>query len=147
MKYVLDTCTYFWLVDDQTKLSAPALAAMGDANNSLHLSVISVTEIHRLVRKGRISIHAPNGLEDWFHKGLTQHRVTCEPITLAIAHAAEMLPAIHNDPADRFILATAKVLGGRILSPDTILPKYPGITTEWRRCGAAVARASARPVG
>jgi len=33
MKYVLDTCTYFWLVDDQTKLSAPALAAMGDTND------------------------------------------------------------------------------------------------------------------
>ena len=54
-----------------------------------------------------------------------------KPITLAIAHAAELLPAIHNDPADRFILATAKVLGGRVLSPDTIMPKYPGITTEW----------------
>jgi PIN domain nuclease of toxin-antitoxin system len=40
MRYVLDTCAYFWLVDDQTKLSAPALAAMGDANNSLHLSAI-----------------------------------------------------------------------------------------------------------
>ena len=131
MKYVLDTCTYFWLVDDQTKLSAPALAAMGNANNFLHLSVIAVTEIHRLVRKGKISIHAPNGLEAWFHKGLTQHRVNCEPITLTIAHAAEMLPAIHNDPADRFILATAKVLGGRILSPDRIMPKYPGSAVEW----------------
>lgn len=147
---------------------------MGDANNSLHLSAITVTEIHRLARKGKISIHTPNGLEEWFHKGLpmnppkdwgktkmvpflcppqifgcfpfvvqgfkarngfrgnlTQHRVTCEPITLAIAHAAEVLPAIHNDPADRFILATAKVLGGRILSPDRIMPKYPGIATEW----------------
>ena len=131
MKYVLDTCSYFWLVDDQTKLSATALSAIGDPNNSLHLSAITVTEIHRLVRKGKISIHAPTGLEDWFQKGLTQHGVICEPITLAIAHAAEMLPAIHNDPADRFILATAKVLGGRILSPDTMMPKYPGLTTEW----------------
>ena len=131
MKYVLDTCTYYWLVDDQTKLSAAALSAIGDPDNSLHLSVITVTEIHRLVRKGKISIHAPNGLDVWFHKGLTQHGVTCEPITLPIAHAAETLPAIHNDPADRFILATAKVLGGRILSPDAILPEYPGIVTEW----------------
>jgi PIN domain nuclease of toxin-antitoxin system len=127
----LDTCSYFWLVDDQAKLSAAALSAISDANNSLHLSAITVTEIHRLLRKGKIAIHAPNGLDDWFQKGLTQHGVICEPITLAIAHAAEMLPAIHNDPADRFILATAKVLGGRILSPDTMMPKYPGITTEW----------------
>jgi PIN domain nuclease of toxin-antitoxin system len=40
----------------------------------------------------------------WFQKGLTQHGVICEPITPAIAHAAEMLPPTHNDPADRFIL-------------------------------------------
>ena len=131
MKYVLDTCSYYWLVDDQTKLSAAALSAISDPSNSLHLSVITVAEIHRLVRKGKISILAPNGLEDWFQKGLTQHGVICEPITLAIAHAAEMLPAIHNDPADRFILATAKVLGGGILSPDTVMPKYPGIPIEW----------------
>lgn len=131
MKCVLDTCSYYWLVDDQAKLSAAAISAISDPNNSLHLSAISVTEIHRLVRKGKISIHAPNGLEEWFQKGLTQHGVVCEPITLGIAHAAEMLPAIHNDPADRFILATAKVLGGKILSPDTTMPKYPGIATEW----------------
>jgi PIN domain nuclease of toxin-antitoxin system len=67
----LDTCTYFWLVDDQSKLSIPALMALGDATNSLHLSAITVTDIHRLVRKGKISIHAPNGLEEWFQKGLT----------------------------------------------------------------------------
>ena len=131
MRYVLDTCTYFWLVDDQSKLSIPALIALGDATNSLHLSAITVTDIHRLVRKGKISIHAPNGLEEWFPKGLTQHRIRCEPITLAIALAAEMLPAFHNDPADRFILATAKFLGGRVLSPDTIMPQYSGVTTEW----------------
>ena len=131
MKYVLDTCTYYWLVDDQTKLSAPALSAIGNPDNSLHLSVITVTEIHRLVRKGKISINAPNGLDDWFQKGLAQHSVICEPITLAIAHTAEMLPAIHNDPADRFILATAKILSGNVLSPDAIMPQYSGITTEW----------------
>ena len=131
MRYVLDTCTYFWLVDDQTQLSTAAKVALGDPNNSLHLSVITVTEIHRLVRKGKISIRASGGLEDWFQKGLAQHQVICEPITLAIAHAAEMLPAIHNDPADRFILATAKCLGAEVLSPDAILPRYPGITTQW----------------
>lgn len=98
MRYILDTCTYFWLVDDQSKLSGAALSAISDANNSLHLSAITVTEIHRLVRKGKISIHAPNGLEEWFQKGLAQHGVICEPITLAIAHAAEMLPRFTTIP-------------------------------------------------
>lgn len=131
MKYVLDTCTYYWLVDDQRPLSAAALAAISDTENSLHFSAITVTEIHRLIRKGKISIHAPGGLDDWLRKGLAQHRVVCEPITLEIAHTAELLPPIHNDPADRFILATARVLGARVLSPDIILPRYPGVDVIW----------------
>jgi PIN domain nuclease of toxin-antitoxin system len=55
MKYVLDTCTYYWLVDDQTKLSDGAKAAINNSDNSLHLSVITVTELHRLVRKGKLN--------------------------------------------------------------------------------------------
>jgi PIN domain nuclease of toxin-antitoxin system len=93
--------------------------------------VISVAEIHRLVRKGKISIHAPDGLEAWFRKGLAQHGVVAEPITLEIAHIAEALPSIHNDPADRFILATAKVLGGSVLSPDVLMGRYPDVPTLW----------------
>ena len=131
MKYVLDTCTFFWLVDDQSKLSELAPIVLADASHSLHVPVVVLTELHRLVRRGRIAIHAPDGLDQWFRKGLIQHQAQCEPITLEIAHAAEVLPAIHNDPADRFILATAQVMGARILSPDTIMPKYSGLTVEW----------------
>ena len=131
MKYVLDTCTFFWLLDDQSKLSGLARRVITDTTNSLHVPVIVLTELHRLSRKGRITIHAPDGLDQWFGKGLVQHQAQCEPITLNIAHAAEILPPVHNDPADRFILATAQVLGGRILSPDTIMPKYHGIIVEW----------------
>ena len=36
MNYVLDTCTYYWLVDDQTELTVPALGVLGDINNSLY---------------------------------------------------------------------------------------------------------------
>jgi PIN domain nuclease of toxin-antitoxin system len=131
MKYVLDTCTFFWLVDDQSKLSGLARNVLSNAGNSLHVPVIVLTELHRLVRRGKIAIRAPDGLDQWFQKGLIQHQAQCEPITLEIAHAAEVLPAIHSDPADRFILATAQVIGARILSPDTLMPKYYGLTVEW----------------
>ena len=130
MRYILDTCVFFWLVDDQSKLSELARGLIADPGSSLHVSVIVLTELHRLIRKGRITINAPDGLDQWFRKGLTAHQVQCEPITLEIAHAAEVLPWIHNDPADRFILATAQVLGARILSPDNTIPKYPGFTVE-----------------
>jgi PIN domain nuclease of toxin-antitoxin system len=132
MKYVLDTCTFFWLVDDQSKLSGWARNVLTDTSHRLPVPVLVLTELHRLVRRGKIAMRAPDGLDQWFRKGLIQHQAPCEPITLEIAHAAEMLPAIHNDPADRLILATAQVMGSRILWPDAAMPKYPGLTVEWQ---------------
>jgi PIN domain nuclease of toxin-antitoxin system len=131
MKYVLDTCSYYWLVDDQTQLSSAALKEIGDSASSLLVSVITLTELHRLVRKARISIRAPNGLEEWFQIGLTHHQIVCEAITLEIVQRAETLPAIHNDPADRWIIATAQVLGAKILSPDREMAKYPNTDVVW----------------
>ncbi|MCX6930618.1 MAG: type II toxin-antitoxin system VapC family toxin [Verrucomicrobia bacterium] len=131
MQYVLDTCTFLWLATSQRKLSAPAQQTIADLNHTLHISAITVTETHRLVRKGKITLQANMSLDVWFRAALAQHQVRCEPITLEIAHAAEILPAIHNDPADRFILATAQVMGARVLSPDGIMPQYPGFTVEW----------------
>src|SRR2546427_9271254 len=131
MKYLLDTCTFYWLVDDQKQLSPAAIKEIGDFNNSLHVSVITLTELHRLVRKGKISIHAPQRLDDWFRKGLTQHLVVAESISLEVVHLAETLPSVHNDPADRWIIATAQLLGAKILSPDTIMPKYSSVDIVW----------------
>ena len=68
MKYVLDTCTYYWLVDDQTKLSAAARLAIGDASNSLHLSAITVTEIHRRRAKGGFPFTPPTGWRSGFKR-------------------------------------------------------------------------------
>ena len=131
MLYVLDTCTFLWLATDQSQLSTLARQTIADTNHTFHLSAITVTETHRLVRKGKIALQANVALDVWFRAALAQHQVRCEPITLEIAHAAELLPAIHNDPADRFILATAQVFGGRILSPDAIMRRYPGLVVEW----------------
>ena len=131
MRYVLDTCTFLWLALEKSKLSANAAAAIADANNILHLSVISVTETHRLIRKGKISLQSPLPLDAWFRGEMLHHQVQCEPITFEIAHTAETLPLIHNDPADRFILATAKLLGAKILSPDATMPKYPSFEVIW----------------
>jgi len=112
-------------------LSSLAAAVIADGANPLHVSVISLTETHRLLRRGKIALQSGLSLDVWFQAEALQHQVQCEPITLEIAHVAEMLPPVHNDPADRFILATARVLGAAVLSPDTVMPQYPGIHVEW----------------
>ena len=61
------------------------------------------------------------------HPDLISSTVTYDPAVLV----QSLPPEEWGDLADRFILATARILSGRILSPDTIMPNYPGIITEW----------------
>lgn len=131
MRYVLDTCAFLWLATEQSRLSASAQAALADSGNTLHLSAITVTETHRLIRNGKILLQSNTSLDVWFRAALAQHQVQGEPITMEIAHAAETLPLIHKDPADRFIIATAQLLTAEILTPDTIIPQYPGVKVVW----------------
>ena len=127
---VLDTCTFLWLVDRPEELSERAKREI-DRAAELYLSSISVTEIHRLIRLKELEINVEsNSLDHWFRKALEHHRVTCHPITLEIAHEAELLPLIHKDPADRFILATAHFLQTPVISPDILFPQYP-VSVIW----------------
>ncbi len=131
MKLLLDTCAYIWLVDNSALLSAAAREALRVTGHSRHLCAISVSEVHRLVRKGRLAIHAPKGLDVWFETGFANHGVAPEAVTWRSAHVAELLPAIHSDPSDRYIVATAQLLGAAIVTPDKIIPRYPGVEVIW----------------
>lgn len=54
MRYVLDTGVFLWLATEQSRLSVSAQAALGDTGNTLHVSAITITETHRLIRTGKI---------------------------------------------------------------------------------------------
>jgi PIN domain nuclease of toxin-antitoxin system len=45
--------------------------------------------------------------------------------------AAAALPDIHNDPFDRILASTALIHGLELLSKDTVLPRYPGLSVIW----------------
>ena len=131
MKLLLDTCSFLWLASGSPELSAAARQAIAVGSNSLHLSAISITEVHRLVRARRIQIQAPKGLETWLRTALQHHGIQVEPIGFDIAHQAEMLPPLHADPADRFIIATALVGGHTLVTPDKMIAQYLAIQVLW----------------
>ena len=49
----------------------------------------------------------------------------------ALLCAAADLPLIHRDPFDRVLIATALRDNLTILTSDTMIPTYPGVTTIW----------------
>jgi len=47
------------------------------------------------------------------------------PVTLAHALGVEGLPAVHNDPFDRMLIAQANVEGAELVSVDQVVRQYP----------------------
>jgi PIN domain nuclease of toxin-antitoxin system len=53
------------------------------------------------------------------------------PVDEDIARRSVELPDIHQDPADRFILATAVEMGWPVISRDTQFSGYDAATVIW----------------
>ena len=99
---------------------------MIEGADEIYLSAITVTEIHRLCRRGEIELSTgQEGISQWVNRALEHHRITPYAVSCEVAHQAELLPWIHKDPADRFIVASAMVLGVPVISPDQRLQEYP----------------------
>jgi len=85
-----------------------------DGNNELWLSPVSTWEALLLQAKGRIRLQG--NVRDWVTKATTHLREA--PLTHEIVAAAQELPLEHQDPADRFLAATADVLGLTLVTAD-----------------------------
>jgi len=126
---LLDTCTLLWLAGDQSRLSAKAKELIGQHADSLFLSAISAFEIALKHRRGGLRL--PIEPQAWTALALQHHGITEVPTTCRIAVQATELAALHNDPCDRMIIATAKIEGLQILTPDPLIRAYPDVQVQW----------------
>jgi PIN domain nuclease of toxin-antitoxin system len=85
-----------------------------DGKNELWLSPVSTWEALLLRAKGRIRLHGT--IRDWVANATMHMREA--PLTHEIVVAAQELPLQHPDPADRFLAATAEVLGLTLVTAD-----------------------------
>ena len=80
-----------------------------------------------LAEKGRVSL-APNA-RTWIRDAARGVREA--PLTFEVAAASRQLRLSHEESADRFIVATAKVFGLRLVTADARLPRCPDVETLW----------------
>jgi PIN domain nuclease of toxin-antitoxin system len=114
LKLLLDTHIWLWLVESPERLGARTANELTNQANELWLSPISTWEVFTLRRKGRIRL--PANVDDWLPTalaGIQRHASLTHEIVLA----AEQLQ-LHNDPADRFLAATAQVLDLTLVTAD-----------------------------
>ncbi len=117
MKLLLDTHIWLWSLQDPKQLGKRALQELRDPANELWLSPISTWEALVLHAKGRIRLHGSLG--EWVANATAPFREA--PLTHEIAEASRELKMQHQDPADRFLAATAKVLDLTLVTADVNL--------------------------
>ncbi len=114
MRLLLDTHIWLWSLAEPKQLSRRVHHELSDANNELWLSPVSTWEALLLHSKGRIRLRG--SLRDWLASATAHFREA--PLTHEIVIAAHELPLPHQDPADRFLVATAEALGLTLVTAD-----------------------------
>ena len=123
MKLLLDTHLLLWAAGQPEKLSAAARKLLDDQHNELLFSAASLWEIAIKATLGREDFRVEPRL---LRRGLLDNGYAELPITSLHAVSIDGLPALHNDPFDRLLLAQALSEGITLLTTDAQLARYPG---------------------
>ena len=122
---LLDTYVWIWLMEGAPELGIDAQKMINQAarNSLIGISAISLWEISMLNMKGRIRLEKP--LLTWVKEALALPGIELKPLTPEIAVESTQLPdGFHGDPADRLIVATARVHGLSLLTRDEKILAY-----------------------
>ena len=126
MRYLLDTHIWIWSLLDPSRISRRVVRALEQPGNELWLSPISVWEFSMLVDRGRVSIDGD--VESWVGEALQRAPLKEAPLTFEVALETQRVRLEHRDPADRFLVATAKVFDLTLITADRQLVTAKGLS-------------------
>lgn len=128
MKVLLDTHAFLWWNLDAPELSATARETIANPDNEIFLSAASVWEI--AIKYGKNRLELPQTPERYVAERVALHRFTPLAITLQHAAAVHALPAHHQDPFDRLLIAQSQLEKLTLLSADRQVQLY-AVDTLW----------------
>ena len=105
MKLLLDTHIWLWYLQGSDRLSDNLQQVMALAETELWLSPISVWEVLILADTGRIELNSEPLI--WVKRYLRSVDFKEAHLTHEIAILSRKIKLSHQDPADRFLAATA----------------------------------------
>jgi len=116
MRFLLDTHIWIWNVAAPERLSKRVAKALEEDANELWLSPVSIWELGVLVKKKRIELD--DDLDAWVSRALSQTTFREAPLTYDVALAVSSFQFSHRDPADHFLVASAKVFDLTLVTAD-----------------------------
>ncbi len=129
MKFLLDTHTLLWAINQDSRLPAPLVDLIEDPENDVYVSMASIWEAAIKIGLGKLRV--PGQTIDYLIGHVESHALTVLAITLAHVRIVQDLPLIHRDPFDRMLVAQAKASSLILVTADAEIVHY-GVATLWR---------------
>ena len=119
MGLLLDTHIWLWGLLEPERLSGSVKRALASREDDLRLSPVSVWEALLLAERGRVTLEPDP--PRWLRSAMSIVPIPEAPMTVDVALASRTVDVEHRNPADRFIVATAKVYGLKLVTADARL--------------------------
>ena len=116
MKLLLDTHVLVWSVLEPERLNNHVVSKLKNKDSEIWISPISIWEIMILEQKRRLILE-PDG-ETWIRKVFETLHFREAKLNHEIAIQSCQIQLPHQDPADRFLAATAKVYDLTLVTAD-----------------------------
>ena len=116
LRLLLDTHIILWSAAEPERLPSNIAVELNSDNNELWFSPISAWEIFLLAEKGRIALGSDSvkSVREIFREVPLKEA----PINLEVAVKTRSFNLPHQDPADRFLAATAAVYDLTLVTAD-----------------------------
>jgi PIN domain nuclease of toxin-antitoxin system len=125
---VIDTHVFLWYITDRPELPKDIKTLLASHPKDVYISSICFWELLLLTERGRISFGRTDPKiylgENLIRSGFQEIGLNSE-----IAMLSRTLSFKHNDPADRFIAATASYLNLPLITYDQKLLQLPWLKT------------------
>jgi PIN domain nuclease of toxin-antitoxin system len=123
MRFLIDTHVFLWLETEPERLAHKARALLEDTANELYLSAVSGWEIAIKHALGKLPLPADPPI--YVPARLMRGGFQSLDVTMSHALAVSGLPAFHDDPFDRLLIAQAQVEGLTLVTVDNRISQYP----------------------
>ena len=116
MNLLMDTHVWIWGLMKPERLARKVSKELHNPENELWLSPISTWEFLVLVKRRRIRLRQE--VDQWLREALSKAPLREAPVTHEIVMEMNAFDLPHTDPADRFLVATARHLGLTLVTAD-----------------------------
>jgi PIN domain nuclease of toxin-antitoxin system len=128
---LLDTHVWWWALNEPKKLSNKALNVIRKNPPSQRaIASISMWEFAMMVSTGKVEIRIPP--DQWLEQAVNKTGIEVLDLSPKVASESCNLPGeFHKDPADRIIVATARINNLTLITKDKKIINYPYVKTVW----------------